>query len=150
MNDERQAESTQELAQSARVLAMKLRAFRPNLERAVQTGIPGNVLTAPDGFFAAARSLQEELEALQRLVAPLIAKVKALPPIDTARLEAGREAIRQGDFWTYSDADDMARDLAVGLTLTAEEHLAFSQVLSETPTLTGSQQQLGAMTRGES
>ena len=115
MNDEWQAESTQELAQAARDLAMKLRAFRPNLERAVRAGIPGHVLTAPEGFFAATRSLQDELETLQRLVAPLIAKVKAAPPpIDAARLEAGREAIRQGDFRAYSDADDMARDLAGG------------------------------------
>ena len=68
-----------------------------------------------DPLFAAFWDLVNEYEAARRLIGPVVAKLNALPPsIDAARLEEGMEAIRQGDFRVYSDAEDMARDLAGG------------------------------------
>lgn len=68
-----------------------------------------------DALIAAVLEMLAEFEALRRLMAPVVAKLKAPPPpLDAVRLEEGVEAIRKGDFRVYSDAEDMARDLAGG------------------------------------
>ena len=57
--------------------------------------------------------MRREAEEYRRLLAPLVAKAKApLPPIDPARLQARREALRRGECKRYGSADEMIRDLA--------------------------------------
>lgn len=115
MNSEWPADAVEQVTQSAHVLAGRL-GIRPALEKAVRDGAPVHVvLSQGTPLLAAVQGLLDELDATRRLVAPVVAKLNAPPPpIDAARLEAGMEAIRKGDFRVYSDAEDMARDLAGG------------------------------------
>ncbi len=76
--------------------------------RVTSADLPAEV----NDLIAAFLEILAEFDALRRLMAPIVAKAKAaLSPIDEARLEAGREAVRQGDSRVYADAEEMARDL---------------------------------------
>ncbi len=116
MNSEWPADAIEHVTQSACGLAGELQALRPALEKAMRAGIPVHVvLSQGTPLLAAVQGLLDELDAIRRRMAPVVAKLNAPPPpIDAARLESGMEAIRQGDFRVYSDADDMARDVAGG------------------------------------